>query len=62
MNLLISLNSIFYDKESLGREELEVAGLEEDLEAAGLKETPDKGQDSKEEEGHKEGAGLDDEW
>jgi hypothetical protein len=60
MNLLISLNSIFYDKESLGREELEVAGLEEDLEAAGLKETPDKGHDSKEEEGHKEGAGLDD--
>jgi hypothetical protein len=43
MNLLISLNSIFYDKESLGREELEVAGLKEDLEAAGLKETPDKG-------------------
>jgi hypothetical protein len=66
MNLLISLHSIFQDKESLGREEeVEVAGLE-DLEAVGLKETSNGGgrdseEEEEEEEGHEDGAGLDDE-
>jgi hypothetical protein len=61
MNLLISLHSIFQDKESLGREEeVEVAGLE-DLEAVGLKETSNGGGRDSEEEGHEDGAGLDDE-
>jgi hypothetical protein len=62
MSLLISLHSIFQDKESLGREEeVEVVGLE-DLEVVGLKETSNGGgRDSEEEEGHEDGAGLDDE-
>jgi hypothetical protein len=63
MNLLISLHSIFQDKESLGREEeVEAVGLE-DLEAVGLKETSNGGgRDSEEEEeGHEDGVGLDDE-
>jgi hypothetical protein len=60
----------FQDEESLGLEEVEHAGREEDLEVAGLEETSDDEQDSveeeeenehDEEEGHKEGAGLDDE-
>jgi hypothetical protein len=47
-------------------EEVEHAGREEDLEVAGLEETFDGGHDSmeegdEEEEGHEEGAGLDDE-
>jgi hypothetical protein len=51
----------------LGREEeVEATVLEEDLEAVGLEETSDGGgQDSEEEddkeEGHEDGAGLDDE-
>jgi hypothetical protein len=63
MNLLISLYTIFQDKESLGREEeVEAVGLEEDLDAAWLEDTSDGGgQDSEEEEGHEEGAGLYDE-
>jgi hypothetical protein len=66
MNLLISLHSIFQDEESLRREEeVEVAGLEEDLDAVGLEDTSNgRGQDSEEEdeeEGHEEGAGLYDE-
>jgi hypothetical protein len=71
INLLISLQSIFQDEESLGREEeVEATGLEEDLDVAGLKYTSDGGwQDSEEEEegheegeeGHEEGAGLYDE-
>jgi hypothetical protein len=66
MNLLISLHSIFQDEESLRREEeVEVAGLEEDLDAVGLEDTSNgRGQDFEEEdeeEGHEEGAGLYDE-
>jgi hypothetical protein len=48
----------------LGREEVvEAVGLEEDLEVAGLEKTSNGGgQDSEEEEeGHEDGAGLDDE-
>jgi hypothetical protein len=42
-------------------EEVEVAGLEEDLDAVGLEDTSNgRGQDF-EEEGHEEGAGLYDE-
>jgi hypothetical protein len=63
----------FQDEESLEREEeVEHAGQKEDLEVAGLEETPNRGQDSKEEkdeqedkeeeeEGHEEGVGLEDE-
>jgi hypothetical protein len=72
MNLLISFHSIFQDEETSGwEEEVEDAGREEDLEVAGREESSDGGQeDSKEvdseeaeegEEGHEEGAGLDDE-
>jgi hypothetical protein len=44
MNLLASLHSIFQDEKSLWRvEEVEVAGLEADLEAAELVETSDGG-------------------
>jgi hypothetical protein len=43
MNLLISLHSIFQDEERLGWGEVEVAGLEEDLQVAGLVETSDGG-------------------
>jgi hypothetical protein len=43
VNLLISLHSIFQD-ESLGRQEdVETAGLEEDLNATGLKDISDGG-------------------
>jgi hypothetical protein len=66
----------FQGEESLEREEEEVVvevehvGQKEDLEVAGLEETPNRGQDSKEEkdeqeeeeeEGHEEGVGLEDE-
>jgi hypothetical protein len=61
----------FQDEESLEREEVvevEHVGQKEDLEVAGLEETPNRGQDSKEEkdeqedkEGHEEGVGLEDE-
>jgi hypothetical protein len=63
MNLLISLDSIFQDEESLGREEeVEAMGREEDLDAARLEDTSDGGgHDSKEEEGHEEGVRLYDE-
>jgi hypothetical protein len=52
----------FQDKESLGQEEeVEAAGLEEDLDTVELEGTSyDRGQDV-EEEGHEEGAGLYDE-
>jgi hypothetical protein len=57
MNLLISLHSIFQDEESLEREEVEAAGLEEDIYAVGLEDTSDRrGHDfEEEEEGHEEG-------
>jgi hypothetical protein len=46
----------------LGREEEVEAIVLEDLDAAGLKDTTDgRGQDSEEEEGHEDGAGLYDE-
>jgi hypothetical protein len=68
----------FQDEESLERVEeeevveVEHVGQKEDLEVAGLEETPNRGQDSKEEkdeqedkeeeeEGHEEGVGLEDE-
>jgi hypothetical protein len=38
MNLLISLHSIFQDEESLGLEEVETVGLEEDLDVVGLED------------------------
>jgi hypothetical protein len=69
MNLLTYLHSIFQDEDSLGREEeVEVSGLEEDFDAARLKDTFNGGeQDSKEQEdeeeeegheGHEEGVGV----
>jgi hypothetical protein len=65
MNLLISLHSIFQDEKSLVQEEeVEAAGLEEDLEDVGLEETSNGGgQDSEDEdeEGHEDSARLDNE-
>jgi hypothetical protein len=70
MNLLISLHSIFQDEKSLVREEeVEAAGLEEDLEDVGLEETSNGGghdsedeeDEDEDEEGHEDSAGLDDE-
>jgi hypothetical protein len=55
MNLLTSLYSIFQDEDSLGQEEVEVVGLEEDLDALGLEDTSDsRGHNYEEEEGHDE--------
>jgi hypothetical protein len=67
MNFFLSFHSIFQNKEFSGREEVEDAGWEEDLEVAGREESSGGEQeDSKEEEddmeeGHEEDAGLDDE-
>jgi hypothetical protein len=58
MNLLIYFHSIFQDKETLRREEeVEDEGWE-DLEVAGWMESSDGGREDK---GHEEGAGIDDE-
>jgi hypothetical protein len=46
---------MFYDEESLGREEeVEHVGWQEDLEVVGLEETSNRGQDSEEEDDKEE--------
>jgi hypothetical protein len=74
MNLLIAFHTILQDEETLGQEEVEDAGREEDLQVAGQEESSNGGEeDSEEEDDNKEveegqeedkkeeGAGQDDE-